>query len=164
VAIADIQIRTWQGAYAHVFPAEGLASLETGRERREAFWRSTIQSKPARSHTLVAEEDDAVVGFASVGPDRDDPEIGELYAIYVFPQKWGAGAGRALMGEVLRHLRAEAFAEAVLWVLDDNPRARAFYERSGWSLEGGAREETLLDTFVREVKYRIGLGGATDIA
>ena len=128
------------------------------RERREEFWRSAIESPAARSRTLVAEEDGAVVGFASLGSDRDDPRIGELYAIYVLPQRWGVGAGRALMGEVLEHLRSARFQTAVLWVLADNPRARSFYERSGWCLEGEEREETLLDTPVREVRYRIGLG------
>ncbi len=32
---------------------------------------------------------------------------------------------------------AEAgFSEAILWVLDDNPRARSFYEKAGWSFTG----------------------------
>jgi GNAT superfamily N-acetyltransferase len=105
-----------------------------------------------------------VVGFASLGPDRDDSEIGELYAIYVLPPRWGGGAGRALMAEAVDRLRSNAFREARLWVLADNPRARAFYERSGWSLAGEAREETMLDTTVHEVQYRIDLAAAADAA
>ena len=33
-------------------------------------------------------------------------------------------------------LRDEGFASAVLWVLRDNPRARAFYEKAGWHATG----------------------------
>jgi hypothetical protein len=54
-------------------------------------------------------------------------------------------------------LRADGFEEAVLWVLDDNPRARRFYELAGWRLNGAVKEDTFLDTPVREVRYRIAL-------
>jgi hypothetical protein len=33
-------------------------------------------------------------------------------------------------------LRDEGFASATLWVLRDNPRARAFYEKAGWQATG----------------------------
>ena len=35
------------------------------------------------------------------------------------------------------HLVAAGYRSAVLWVLRDNPRARRFYERTGWSLSVG---------------------------
>jgi hypothetical protein len=35
--VADVHIRTWQEAYQHVFPAEGLAGLDEGRLQRERF-------------------------------------------------------------------------------------------------------------------------------
>jgi ribosomal protein S18 acetylase RimI-like enzyme len=33
-------------------------------------------------------------------------------------------------------LRDEGFSSAVLWVLRDNPRALAFYEKAGWRFTG----------------------------
>jgi ribosomal protein S18 acetylase RimI-like enzyme len=143
-----------------VFPAERLDGLEAIRERRQRFWHETIESPPDRTHTLVAQQLAEVVGFASLGRSRDDEALGELYAIYVLPAAWGGGAGPALMAEGLERLRGSGFQEAVLWVLEDNPRARAFYQRSGWALDGQARAETFLDTFVGEVRYRIALDAA----
>jgi RimJ/RimL family protein N-acetyltransferase len=61
------------------------------------------------------------------------------------------------MDETLGRLRAGGFEQAILWVLEDNPRARAFYERCGWQLDGVARGETFLETPVAEVRYRIHL-------
>jgi len=61
------------------------------------------------------------------------------------------------MRELLERLQHERFREAMLWVLEDNPRTRRFYERAGWRLDGAVREETILDTSVREVRYRIAL-------
>jgi GNAT superfamily N-acetyltransferase len=156
-AIADVHIRTWQVAYAHLFPAAGLASLEDRRLQRERFWKEAIESALPRSHKLVSERDRRIVGFASAGPAEDDASLGELYAIYVLPEEWGSGAGRALLAEALERLRGSGFREAVLWVLDDNPRARAFYERAGWSLDDVTRVGRHLDTLTREVRYRIEL-------
>jgi RimJ/RimL family protein N-acetyltransferase len=42
-------------------------------------------------------------------------------------------------------------------VLEDNPRARRFYEREGWSHDGGEREEEFLGVPISEVRYRITL-------
>lgn len=33
-------------------------------------------------------------------------------------------------------LHSQGFTDAVVWVLRDNPRARRFYERNGWSPTG----------------------------
>jgi ribosomal protein S18 acetylase RimI-like enzyme len=159
-SIARIHIETWQLAYAHVFPPAGLDRLAAGLGGRIQFWRETIESD-GNARVVVACERARIIGFASGGPSRDERAAptreGELYAIYVLPETWGIGVGRALNTRLLALLRAQGFEEAVLWVLDDNPRARRFYERAGWRLDGGVKEDTFLDTPVREVRYRIAL-------
>ena len=107
---------------------------------------------------LVAEADGSVIGFASCGESRDATGEGELYAIYALPEAWGSGAGPALMAAALEELRHSGFATASLWVLEDNPRARRFYEREGWSSDGGRREEEFLGVPITEVRYRFMLG------
>ena len=156
-AIAEVRIRSWQGAYAHVFSAERLASLDERREQEARHWRAAIESPPLPAHMLLAERGDEAIGFASIGQEREDPSAGQVYAIYVVPEACGTGAGHALMQESLRRLREDGYGEGVLWVLDDNARARTFYEREGWSLMDVMREETFLGTLVREVRYRIAL-------
>jgi ribosomal protein S18 acetylase RimI-like enzyme len=154
--VTRVRTRTWQSAYAHVFPADQLRSLapDTGLE----WWREAIASPAAQMHTLVAEADREVAGFAQLGRARDEEGTGELYAIYVLPEYSGVGVGRALMAETLARLRAEGFAEAILWVIEDNPRTRRFYELAGWQLDGGVKDEEWLGTLVRELRYRIALG------
>jgi ribosomal protein S18 acetylase RimI-like enzyme len=160
-AIARVHIATWQAAYPHVFPEERLRALEEGRERRTTWWTETIEAYEPRAHTLVAVTDAGLVGFIDVRPtrdqDADSDRIGELTAIYVDPEAWGTGAGRRLMAEALERLRASGFEAATLWVLEDNPRARRFYEAAGWALDGSVKEDDFLDMHVREVRYRIEL-------
>ncbi len=119
----------------------------------------------AGSHTLVAVRDGEVVGFVHGAPTRDDDldaaRVGELFMIYVSPDAWGTGAGRRLIATFVERIRAAGFSECVLWVLDDNPRARRFYEASGWRLDGGVKEDVFLETSIREVRYRIDLTPVT---
>jgi GNAT superfamily N-acetyltransferase len=162
-ALALVPTRTWQRAYEHVFPTERLAGLV--EEHRAEQWRTWLAQSQPRRHTLVAEEDGRVVGFADLGPSRDpgsSPQTtGELYAIYVLPDAWGQGVGRALMAQVLERLRADGYHEAILWVIEDNPRTRRYYERAGWRFDGGTKEEAVLDIPVRQVRYRISLEPAS---
>lgn len=160
-AILGVRNTTWQTAYAHVFPAESLRGLGDAVEDWTESLRERIASPAGCAHTLVVEADGRIAGFASLGSTGDGedyPEhVGELYAIYVLPDAQGQGIGQALMVETLSRLRAEAFSEAVLWVLEDNPRTRRFYELSGWRPDGSVKEEEWLGTLVREVRYRIAL-------
>ena len=152
-AIARVHTRSWQAGYAHVFPAEALAEISVARRR--AFWERHLLSPENRSALVVAEVAGAVAGFASTGHARGEDEgVGELYAIYVEPEHWDTGLGRALIGEAEERLKSGGFTEAMLWVLDDNPRARRFYEAAGWTHDGGSKRDVFLGTEVTEVRYR----------
>jgi ribosomal protein S18 acetylase RimI-like enzyme len=94
-----------------------------------------------------------MLGFVSIGPSRDEEGIGELYAIYVDPDEWSRGAGRALIARAERRL-AEEYTEATLWVLEDNPRARRFYEAAGWQTDGARQTVVRLGVSPPEVRYR----------
>jgi GNAT superfamily N-acetyltransferase len=151
-AIARVHTRSWQVAYTHAFPAEALAGISV--ERRTEWWAQQLSAPSRRVALLVAEIDGEVRGFASVGPADEDERLGELYAIYVDPDHWGAGLGRTLIAEAEERLRSAGFTEAILWVLEDNPRTRRFYEAAGWTHDGGAKLDTHLGTEVSEVRYR----------
>jgi len=150
-AIARVRTRGWQAAYAHVFPKEALAGMPTDAVRD--YWAGHLASPEPRSAIVVAEAAGDVAGFASVGPARGESG-GELYAIYVDPEHWGEGLGRALIAAAEEQLAEAGFAEAILWVLGENPRARRFYEAAGWEYDGGSKRDTFLDTEVVEVRYR----------
>jgi ribosomal protein S18 acetylase RimI-like enzyme len=153
LAIETIRVRGWRTAYRHVFPAGDLDALPIDPER----WRSRILVPPPGWTTIVCESGGSVVGFASTGPSRDEDEIGELYAIYVDPDAWSTGAGRALMASAEAAL-ADAFGAALLWVLEDNPRARGFYERAGWAPDGVRKAEERFGVRAAEVRYRKDFG------
>jgi GNAT superfamily N-acetyltransferase len=152
-AIADVHVRTWQGAYTHIFGPQLLADMDV--EVRAARWRRWLEEGEV---AFVALEEDRVTGFVWVGPSRDPDAQGELYAIYVLPASWGSEAGAALMRAGVDAMRSAGYGDAVLWVLEDNPRARRFYEREGWALDGGVKDDNHLGVRVVELRYRVRLG------
>jgi hypothetical protein len=64
------------------------------------------------------------------------------------------------MAETVSRLAADGFENAILWVLEDNPRTRRFYELSGWTADGGIKDEEWFDIVRPAVRYRIALDRA----
>jgi GNAT superfamily N-acetyltransferase len=160
-AIAVTHIRAWRAAYRGVFPDAFLDGIdETARMRedeREKAWRDNLeQPKPAVRTLVVCDgASHTLVGFATVGPDRDNLGIGELYAINLHPDAWGKGAGRALLDASVRALCDAGHSELVLWVLRSNARARRFYEIAGWRPDGAEEIREVLGAKAEEVRYRM---------
>jgi ribosomal protein S18 acetylase RimI-like enzyme len=149
-AIAEVHIETWRATYVDIMPPEVLAGLDV--DRREELWRRYAATEGYA--VFVAERDGRVVGFVSVGACDDLEDTGELYAIYVAPDVWGTRAGLALMEAAVEWL-AERWDEAVLWVATENPRARRFYERYGWIVDGDRVDTSLIGAPVPETRYRL---------
>jgi GNAT superfamily N-acetyltransferase len=147
--IEEIRVHTWRIAYRHVFLPERLAAMPIDGTR----WAHRIAEPPPGWAVFVAEVEGRVIGFSAIGPSRDQEGPGELYAIYVDHDAWSTGAGRALLGRAETEL-AKDYALALLWVLEDNDRARRFYERAGWEPDGLRKIESFLDTEAAEVRYR----------
>ena len=156
--IAQVHVGTWQFAYRGQMPDAFLNSLSV--ENRAKFWQETLSIPNSVPVVWVAEENDKVVGFCSMGMSRDDdrkPETGEIYAIYVDSNSMGKGVGSKLMDKGVETLRQNGFEEATLWVLDTNEKTRRFYESKGWKEDGAIKTE-LQDGFeLKEVRYRIML-------
>jgi ribosomal protein S18 acetylase RimI-like enzyme len=94
----------------------------------------------------VYEDDECVVGFVSYGrcrdEDLDQDKTGEIYAIYLLPDRWGKGFGAALMKESLARLQARDYQAVSLWVLAGNERAIHFYKQFGFSPDGTTKVES----------------------
>ncbi|MEU0789323.1 GNAT family N-acetyltransferase [Amycolatopsis sp. NPDC005961] len=127
-AIGEVHVASWQAAYEGLIPADFLAGLSA--EPRAAAWARQIRDG---GRVLVAEDDGVVAGFAAFGP-------GQLYALYLLPEFWGRGLGRALHDRVVEELPGDS---AILWVLSTNERAKAFYVRQGWVDDGATQTETI---------------------
>jgi ribosomal protein S18 acetylase RimI-like enzyme len=159
--LAEIHVFSWKAAYRGVLSdafLEGLAATT-----RLDWWESRLARVPPRWAILVAEETGRVSGFVTTGhcddADRRQPGAGELQAMYVDPGRWGHGLGRDLLLAAEERFRVDAYHDASLWVLRDNVRARRFYERGGWSVDGADRRMIIGSEAVGAVRYLRVLNG-----
>ena len=108
---------------------------------------------------MLDEEDPA--GWASMGASRDPDAAegtGELRALYVHPDHWGRGIGRALVEHVILALREMGYDEVTLWSFAHNDRARRLYEEAGFERDG-AEDRQPIFAGALEVRYRRSLLG-----
>jgi putative acetyltransferase len=125
--LAEIQRDASLAALAHIFPPEVYSYPIDEVTRR---WEESLADEAVT--VLLAEEDGAPSGVAGCRSEWLD-------GLYVLPQWWSRGVGRALHDEVLDRLRGDSCERCHLWVLEDNDRARQFYERLGWAENGTSR-------------------------
>ena len=140
-ALEAVRVRGWQTAYRGIVADSYLDALVVDADRRRER-----MADPAVT-TLVAEQQDGIVGMAVHGPSRDGFDAEELYALYVDPSCWRSGVGTVLLDA--------CDGVGVLWVLGDNARAQAFYRRHGF-VPDGASKVLDLDGPVTEIRMRRG--------
>lgn len=141
-ALATIVVAGWRAAYRGILDAAFIDSPSFELERHEQ-WRAWLApTKPATPGLIVADDSGTVVGWVRFGAPRQpvaDPTLGELWGLYVDPNRWGTSAATELMTCALREMSKLGYVEIRLWVLTENPRARAFYEKTGWRYTGADR-------------------------
>ncbi len=148
--ISRVHVAAWRAAYRGMMPDDFLDALD---ERvRAKRWRERLETNPSGRRIVVATANESIVGFAGVGPARDEAGTrGELYMINLAPTAWGRGIGSALLETCVESLSRFGHREAILWVLRQNARARRFYQREGWTHEGDRRDTINENGFTFEV-------------
>src|SRR5258708_20939962 len=114
--IAKVQVETWQYAYNGHIPQNYLNNLSI--KERTHKWKEILTNQISINKTFVAEVDNKIVGFCSVGESREnggDNKTGELLAIYVDQNFMHKGIGSALMKESLDYLKKHGFIKSILW-------------------------------------------------
>jgi GNAT superfamily N-acetyltransferase len=143
--IGPCHLACWHEAYAGLLSPAFLAARTP--ERFTTNWARML-ADPATAAVTVAEVDGEVVGFAQVVPSRDTPPVRpeELATLYVRAAHHGSGLAQALLDAVLGDRPAS------LWVAEQNPRARRFYARNGFTADGA---RTVLESWEELAEIRM---------
>jgi ribosomal protein S18 acetylase RimI-like enzyme len=151
-AVAAVRVVSWRAAYRGIVPDSLLATMNSN----EAHWCKIAAGAEPGTRMLVCEEVGRVAGFACYGTARP-PHFelsGELYATYFLPKMIGKGYGAAIMLEAMAGLKGLGHDDMMLWVIENNVRARRFYERLGGVQIANSRQSFKLDgTAIWEVAY-----------
>jgi GNAT superfamily N-acetyltransferase len=133
--VVGVHMGGWLSAYKGIIADEVLDNLD------RTAWLQRYRDLAANDgpwHTLIAVAD-RPLGHVTYGPYREqgteepDPAVGEILSIYVDESVYGTGVGAQLMAAALAALLQP---EVRLWVLEENLRARRFYEKWGLRPDG----------------------------
>ena len=155
---AAVHYRSWVATYAPLIRPDQADRLTLAE--RVAHWEWLLGTRPAHMGALVAVRSGAIVGLVEweIGADGDT-SVGEIHAIHVALEERGRGVGWRLFKASVEALRGHDLRRAILWVVEDNTNARAFYERQGWAWDGTRVERPLggFPDFPAVVEVRYGL-------
>ena len=145
--ISNIYEQSWKYAYKGIIPQEYLDSIPKGQ------WCGMIDNP--NWHTLVMLDRDKIIGTSSYCKSRfeDDKDWGEIISIYFLPEYIGKGYGKALIEQTVEELEAMGFKQIFLWVLENNHRARHFYEKCGFKSSGKYMDNIIGGKQLRELQY-----------
>ncbi len=137
-AIARVQTDGWRDSFRGVMPDNVLDGplLEDHR----TLWRRMLSSRGGFGDDghpwLAVDATGRVIGFSAYGPVRGSSwsHDAEIYALYVETAWHGHGLGRALVRQTAKSLLEQHRTSLLLWALEDNLKARAFYEHIGGKL------------------------------
>jgi GNAT superfamily N-acetyltransferase len=129
-AIARVHVASWQAAYQGILPPNVIDRNDVGQRLAT---RRRILREPGGLHLVGYDTTFGdIVGFCDAGDSRrTGPWRGEVYAIYLLHHARFHGIGREMFAQAMAWMRARQMRSMIVWVLENNPHARRFYEALG---------------------------------
>lgn len=105
--------------------------------------------------SLVMMNGEKIIGTASYCASRfiSLKDFGEIVSLYLLPDYYGNGYGRQLLQAAVDGLAELGYTYVFLWVLEENMRARAFYEKFGFQNSGDCLTDYIGGKDLRELRY-----------
>lgn len=169
--IARIHAESWRSAYRGILPQRYLDAMSPFtlgvRWQRRLRWEAT-QPAERESDIWVIEDGGRVLGFATIEPCMDDDDMagfaGEVSMLYIDPKHLRKGYGAAFLERAFELLVGRGYYWVVVWVLEENRGARAFYERAGLRPDGSAREDRFVNDRVMVLRYAKAINPVFDFS
>ena len=147
--LAYIQTESWKAAFVDILSPEELERC-TNLQKAEQMYHSILRREDCNLAIEFVDEHPHCI--AAWGKNRCDlgDAVGELICIHSLQNNWAKGYGSAMMEYVLAQLQQVNYESVILWVFEDNKRARKFYEKHGFELT----EQKKLTNGIAELMYR----------
>jgi GNAT superfamily N-acetyltransferase len=127
--IALLHAESWRRHYRGAY-ADSFLDGDVVADRR-AVWTARLAT-PANSRTVVAEDNDRLVGFIHVVFDHDQQWGSLVDNLHVAHARHRTGVGTVLLAHAARAVVEHARAAGMyLWVLEQNTTAQQFYRARG---------------------------------
>ena len=127
--VGEIHSKAWKSAYRGLFPDEYIDS-DTASRRTGEFLESI---KDDKCMYFLLEASGQPAGIVKT---CECDNVLEIESIYILSEHRGQGLGAEAIDFILAY---KPWDGIFLWVLEDNIKARRFYEKNGFKLSGDTR-------------------------
>jgi ribosomal protein S18 acetylase RimI-like enzyme len=131
--IANLFLKCWKISYTEVLSQETRDAMTLASALE--LWEKALSTNLERK-TLLAIENEELVGLFRVGSDPKDSRRGHLFSLYVSPDFAGMGYGKTLLEAAIAEVKAQGFDAMSLWVFDENKIAKSLYTKYGFVATG----------------------------
>lgn len=146
-----IYAMSWKQAFRGIFSEKLLESIHTG------FWIDTFNHnhKTKRFDIAIISDNGKDFGACGYGYSRDynSQDYGEITSIYLLEEYWGKEYGKLLVEFMINQLKEKGCSKIHLWVIEENKRARRFYEKCGLVPSGNKKQLEFKGEVVNELEY-----------
>jgi len=150
---AALHVNCWKDAYKGIISDDYLDNMTKELDQRVESCRKTL-SDPGDTEFYCAMLGDDMIGrlIFHKSRDKDKPDAGEIGAIYLLADYWGKGYGKQMMEFALNELYRKGLQETITWVLEENKRARLFYEKCGF-IQDGLKRDIEIGKTLNSIRY-----------
>lgn len=134
-ALAYIQTESWKAAFKDILQPDILARY-TNPEKATAMYKRLLEQNIGNGYLLKVGEEPHCIAWWDATREQDMPGYAELICIHSLQGRWRNGYGSKMMETVLRDIANAGYAKVMLWVFEENVRARQFYEACGFVTNG----------------------------
>jgi len=130
----------WQAAYKGIVSDDFLEGLTARYDERVENFRNCLTTSDSKNYCVMC--DDEMIGFLVFGKSRDDdkPDYGEINGIYLRKEYWDKGFGKKILEFAMEELKQMGYDNIIIWTLEANQRARQFYKKNGFVIDGTTKE------------------------
>lgn len=130
-ALAYIQTESWKAGFQDILSTETLTKY-TQIEKATAMYRHLLVHNIGNGYLLKVEGEPHCIAYWSASRETDMPDYAELICIHSLQHHWRMGYGSKMMEVVLGDIAKAGYCKVMLWVFEENTRARKFYETLGF--------------------------------
>ena len=138
--LAYIQTESWKAGFKDILSADVLERC-TQIDKATAMYRRLLEQNVGNGYLLKVEENPHCIAWWDATRENDMPDYAELICIHSLQNQWRKGYGSKIMDVVLHDIAKAGYSKVMLWVFEDNVRARRFYETLGFTANGKVKTD-----------------------
>lgn len=129
--LAWVQTESWKAAFSGILPENELEKATCLTKVKEMYRKILEQGSVKIKVGFIEGIPHCIAGWRQ-SHNQKGTQTAELICIHSMQAHWGQGFGSQMIKEILQNMKGEGYAEVMLWVFEENSRARRFYEKHGF--------------------------------